>query len=898
MTEPNQGSSLAAIFRTAKLHQNWLALVLITVLLFNNAGQAWGQSTNAATITGTFSIIQGDPEPSSGGRHITLYQITDSKGATYALDFGAAVLPVGGILKLDGQSVKLSGAIQTNQASSVIKVQTIELDKTAPPVSRNVIGTQKFYSILCKFSDIATEPRDLAFFNTQLGTSRPGFNHYFQEMSFGRLNLNGSQAFGWFTLPGTRSSYMSLPTATQRLSKLAQDCTAVADATVDFSGAFGLNFMFNGELDNAAWGGSRFMTLDGVTKSWRTTWMPYYEGDTFGWLEHGILAHEMGHAFGAPHTTDSKGYQYGNSWDAVSNPQAGCYFSSAYPTPIPNSIDPAYGCLGQQVTGALKEVMGFYDSAKILNYTGSSPQTIQLERQAIPPGVVGTYLLIKIQSPTNSAISYSIESRFRTPGSYDTKTRGDGVIIYRTNENLSNQTSDITWLYPPPGATNDSERCNGSICGVGAAQAIWPVGSMLDRSADDGVKLRIDAYSADGTATITINPVGGIAPNITTQPQDKTITSGNTASLSVTASGTAPLAYQWYQGVSGNTTTPVGINSANFTTPALSATTSYWVRVSNDAGSVNSNTATVTVNTLPTITQQPKNKLIATGQATTLNVIASGTAPLSYQWFRGNAGDITNPVGTNSANYTTPTLNATTSYWVRVSNGVGIASSNTATVTVAAPPVITTNPSDEFIPSGQTVTLNVIATGAAPLSYQWYRGDSGDTSWAVGTNSPSFTTPALLLTTNYWVRVTNAVGQDDSTTANVEVAPQNPLEVTLSTDAGIPGSSNTPGTLTYALLNADPGQAIVFNLPNGEDTVNVTGPLPAPTNGPILLDGGNCNNGPSTTITWTGSGGATGLTFSKNVTLQNLAIRGFSSVQLRVLAGVFSGGPCIVVSRN
>ncbi|HEV7912585.1 MAG TPA: hypothetical protein VGP22_02360 [Albitalea sp.] len=57
------------------------------------------------------------------------------------------------------------------------------------------------------------------------------------------------------------------------------------------------------------------------------------------------------------------------------------------------------------------------------------------------------------------------------------------------------------------------------------------------------------------------------------------------------ASGTAPLSYQWYEGVSGTTTTPIGTNSASFTTPALTTTTSYWVRVSGCTPAVSANSA-------------------------------------------------------------------------------------------------------------------------------------------------------------------------------------------------------------------------------------------------------------------------------------------------------------------
>ena len=73
------------------------------------------------------------------------------------------------------------------------------------------------------------------------------------------------------------------------------------------------------------------------------------------------------------------------------------------------------------------------------------------------------------------------------------------------------------------------------------------------------------------------------APRITVQPATTTtINSGETATLSVTATGTS-LVYQWYAGESGDTSNPVaGANAASFTTEALTASASYWVRVSNN----------------------------------------------------------------------------------------------------------------------------------------------------------------------------------------------------------------------------------------------------------------------------------------------------------------------------
>ena len=95
--------------------------------------------------------------------------------------------------------------------------------------------------------------------------------------------------------------------------------------------------------------------------------------------------------------------------------------------------------------------------------------------------------------------------------------------------------------------------------------------------------------NATGTGTITNDDV--VAPAITTQPTGTTIATSYTATLSLVATGTPAPTIQWYQGATGTTTTPVGTNSSTFTTSALSATTSYWARVTNGGGSADSNEA-------------------------------------------------------------------------------------------------------------------------------------------------------------------------------------------------------------------------------------------------------------------------------------------------------------------
>jgi hypothetical protein len=95
-------------------------------------------------------------------------------------------------------------------------------------------------------------------------------------------------------------------------------------------------------------------------------------------------------------------------------------------------------------------------------------------------------------------------------------------------------------------------------------------------------------------ATLTVNPAP-VAPTITTQPASRTVTAGQTATFSVTASGTAPLSYQWRK----NGVAISGATAASYTTPPTTSADSgaqFTVVVSNSAGSVTSTPATLTVN--------------------------------------------------------------------------------------------------------------------------------------------------------------------------------------------------------------------------------------------------------------------------------------------------------------
>ena len=132
---------------------------------------------------------------------------------------------------------------------------------------------------------------------------------------------------------------------------------------------------------------------------------------------------------------------------------------------------------------------------------------------------------------------------------------------------------------------------------IGGATSSAYTTPALTSTSSYWVRVSNAAGSANSaTATVTVTPPAGVAPSITTQPQSQTVSSGQSASLSVAASGTAPFTYQWFVGSSGVTSSPVsGATAAAYSTPALSSTTSYWVRVTNAHGAADSATATITV---------------------------------------------------------------------------------------------------------------------------------------------------------------------------------------------------------------------------------------------------------------------------------------------------------------
>ncbi|HKO00429.1 MAG TPA: hypothetical protein VJ032_01980, partial [Thermoanaerobaculia bacterium] len=188
---------------------------------------------------------------------------------------------------------------------------------------------------------------------------------------------------------------------------------------------------------------------------------------------------------------------------------------------------------------------------------------------------------------------------------------------------------------------------------------------------------------ADSDAiVITVQPC--TAPAIAVQPTGGDIMSGSTAVLFVADTGTKPESYQWFEGTTGDATKPaLNANAASFTTPLLLNSTSFWVRITNDCGTVDSASARLNVVSTcvaATILALPQDQTVASGATATLTVVATGTS-LVYQWYEGPLFDFTKPLGGSASTFITPPITAPSQFWVRVTAPCGNAvNSNTITI--------------------------------------------------------------------------------------------------------------------------------------------------------------------------------------------------------------------------
>jgi hypothetical protein len=238
---------------------------------------------------------------------------------------------------------------------------------------------------------------------------------------------------------------------------------------------------------------------------------------------------------------------------------------------------------------------------------------------------------------------------------------------------------------------------------AGATSSSYTILSLL--GSDSGV-FSVKVTNAGGSA-MSANAYLNIVPppTITTQPQSQAVTQGQGVVFSVSASSSGSISYQWYfNGVS------LG-GAANSSTYSINNVITgnagnYTVVLANSTGSATSAVATLTVFVPPAIQTQPQSQAVMQGQNVSFSVMASGSMPLSYQWFF-------NGLALSGANASMLTLtNVQTSqsgdYTVVVANTVASTTSAVASLAVTPAKVaLSLGDGAGMAPNGFTFQLSV-----------------------------------------------------------------------------------------------------------------------------------------------------------------------------------------------
>ena len=207
-------------------------IIAVMTLLMQGGYSQNGQAASPVIIEGTFLILWGDGNQGSGDTRIS-YFLSTEQNEHYPADHQRGIVKLQWVDRLVSTESRSSVQGMWQVAGQSMLVQTITLADGEQAGPQGIYGPQPWVSILCKFKDVPDEPNNLDYFKEMYSTVYPGLDHFWRQNSYDLANLEGSGAYGWYTLPQNRAHY--LPGGNLDWDAAAKDCTAAADPDVDFT---------------------------------------------------------------------------------------------------------------------------------------------------------------------------------------------------------------------------------------------------------------------------------------------------------------------------------------------------------------------------------------------------------------------------------------------------------------------------------------------------------------------------------------------------------------------------------------------------------------------------------------------------------------------------------------
>ncbi|MBS1637818.1 MAG: gliding motility-associated C-terminal domain-containing protein [Bacteroidetes bacterium] len=339
-----------------------------------------------------------------------------------------------------------------------------------------------------------------------------------------------------------------------------------------------------------------------------------------------------------------------------------------------------------------------------------------------------------------------------------------------------------------------------------------------------------------GTFTQSFTVYALSNPSVTLAAHTYTACAGSTVAISASGS---PANYSW-NNPAGATTATVSLTASTSTTGVVTTT--------NSCGSA-SDTYSLVVTPIPTVTVSPTSLSLCSGQSGTL------TASSNISSFNWSTGATTNTISVNTSGVKT----------VTVSNACGTATASVS-VTVTSLPTLSISSTQSLICGAQTATLSLSGSTG---TYTWNTGagTSSITANTGGIYSASVTTSCGTASDSYTLAAL-PVPTVSITTPSVSLCSGQSATLTAVSNASTYAWSNSATSGSISVNNAGVSTVTVSNACGSASasatvTVNNTPTLSISSTQSVICSGQSATltlNGSTGTYTWSTGSGSTSIT--------------------------------------